>query len=159
MAKVKFIPEGYHTVTPSLVVKGGKKAIDFYKAAFGAKELGTMYNLDGKSVMHAELQIGDSRIMLGDESKEMGALSPQTIGGTPVSLNIYVEDCDATIKKAVAAGATLKMPPADMFWGDRYGKVQDPFGHGWGILTHKEDVSPADMEKRGKEWMTSMAKA
>ena len=159
MAKVKPIPDGYHSLTPGLIVKGGKKAIEFYKAAFGAKELGVMYHLDGRSIMHAELQIGDSRFFLGDESKEMGALAPPTIGGTPVTLNIYTEDCDAMIKRAVAAGATVKMPAADMFWGDRYGKVMDPFGHGWGILTHKEDVSPAEMEKRGKEWMASMAKA
>jgi PhnB protein len=158
MAKVKFIPDGYHTVTPALVVKGGKKAIEFYKSAFGAKEISIMYNLDGQTIMHAEIQIGDSRIMLSDESKEMGALSPQTLGGTPGSLNIYVEDCDATIKRATTAGAKIKMPASDMFWGDRYGKVEDPFGHGWGILTHKEDVTPAEMEKRGKEWMASMAK-
>ncbi len=159
MAKVKYIPEGYHSLTPGLIVKGGKKAIEFYKSAFGAKELGVMYNLDGKSIMHAELQIGDSRFFLSDESKEMGALAPPTIGGTPITINIYTEDCDAMIKKAVAAGAKVKMPASDMFWGDRYGKVEDPYGHGWGILTHKEDVSPAEMEKRGKEWMTSMAKS
>ena len=106
MAKVKPIPDGYHSLTPGLIVKGGKKAIEFYKAAFGAKELGVMYHLDGRSIMHAELQIGDSRFFLGDESKEMGALAPPTIGGTPVTLNIYTEDCDAMIKRAVAAGAT-----------------------------------------------------
>jgi len=159
MAKVKFIPEGTHTITPSLVVKGGKKAIEFYKSVFGAKELSIMYLPDGRTVMHAELQIGDSKIFLGDESPEMGALSPQSVGGSSVTLNMYTEDCDAVIKRAVAAGATTKMPPADMFWGDRYGKVTDPFGHHWGILTHKEDVSPAEMEKRGKEWMASMAKS
>ena len=158
MAKVKYIPEGTHTITPGLVVKGGKKAIEFYKAAFGAKELSAMYMPDGKSVMHAELQIGDSKFFLGDENKEMGAVSPQTLGGSSTTLHIYTEDCDATIKRAVAAGAKVSMPAADMFWGDRYGKVIDPFGHGWGILTHKEDVSPAEMEKRGKEWMASMAK-
>jgi PhnB protein len=158
MAKVKYIPEGTHSITPGLVVKNGKKALEFYKTAFGAKELSVMYGLDGKSIMHAELQIGDSKFFIGDENPEMGARSPQTLGGSAVSLNVYTEDCDATIKRAVTAGAKITMPAADMFWGDRYGKVEDPFGHGWGIMTHKEDVSPAEMEKRGKEWMASMAK-
>jgi len=158
MANVKPIPTGYHTVTPSLVVRGGKQALEFYKKAFGAKELGAMYMPDGQKLMHAEIQIGDSRIMLGEESQEMGAVSPQTLGGTPVSLNIYVEDCDVLFNQAVAAGATPKMPPSDMFWGDRYGKVTDPFGHGWGILTHREDVSEAEMGRRAQEWMSTMAK-
>ena len=158
MAKVKPIPEGSHTITPGIVVRGGKKAIDFYKAAFGAKELGVMYGPDGKSVMHAELKIGDSKFYLGDETPEMGAVSPQKLGGSPVTLHIYTEDCDALFKRAVAAGAKPKMPLTDMFWGDRYGKVTDPFGHEWGISTHKEDVSEAEMEKRGKEWMASMGK-
>jgi PhnB protein len=158
MAKVKYIPEGTHSITPSLVVKNGKKAIEFYKTALGAKELSVMYGLDGKSVMHAELQIGDSKFFLGDENPEMGGRSPQMLGGTPVSLNVYTEDCDAMIKRAVTAGAKITMPTADMFWGDRYGKIEDPFGHVWGIMTHKEDVSPKEMEKRGKEWMASMAK-
>ena len=159
MAKVKPIPEGNHTITAGLVVRGGKKAIEFYKSAFGAKELGIMYGLDGRSIMHAELQIGDTKIYIGDESPEMGAVSPQTLGGSAVSLNIYTEDCDALFKRAVAAGATVKMPLADMFWGDRYGKITDPFGHNWGIATHKEDVSEAEMEKRGKEWMAATAKS
>jgi len=159
MAKVKPIPEGSHSVTPGLVVKGARKAIDFYKSVFGAKELSVMYGLDGRTVMHAELEIGDSRIYLGDEAPEMGALSPQTLGGSANSLNIYTEDCDAMFNRAVAAGATVKMPLTDMFWGDRYGKLTDPFGHNWGIATHKEDVSEAEMERRGKEWMSAMAKA
>ena len=158
MAKVKPIPEGSHSITAGLVVRGGRKAIEFYKTVFGAKELSVMNGPDGKSVMHAELQIGDSKFYVGDENPEMGAVSPQSLGGSAVSLNIYTEDCDATFKRAVAAGATVKMPLADMFWGDRYGKVTDPFGHNWGIATHKEDVSEAEMEKRGKEWMASMAK-
>jgi PhnB protein len=108
--------------------------------------------------MHAEIQIGDSRIMLGEESPEMGARSPQTLGGSPVSLNIYVEDCDAQYQRALSAGATSAMPPADMFWGDRYAKVTDPFGHVWGLLTHQEDVSEQEMGKRAQEWMSSMAK-
>ena len=113
---------------------------------------------DGQKLMHAEIQIGDSRIMLGDESPDMGAVSPQTLGGTAVSLNIYTEDCDAMFNRAVSAGATPKMPPADMFWGDRYCKVTDPFGHGWGILTHKEDVNEQEMGKRAQEWMSAQAK-
>ena len=108
--------------------------------------------------MHAEIQIGDSRIMLGEESPEMGTVSPQTLNGSPVSLNLYVDNCDALYQRAVGAGAKPTAPPADMFWGDRYGKVTDPFGHTWGILTHKEDVSPAEMDKRAREWMSSMAK-
>ena len=159
MAKVKPIPEGNHTITAGLVVRGGRKAIEFYKTAFGAKELSVMPGLDGRSVMHAELKIGDTKIYLGDENPEMGAVSPQTLGGSPVSLNIYTENCDAMINRAVAAGATVKMPPTDMFWGDRYGKITDPFGHNWGIATHKEDVSEEEMAKRGKEWMAALAKA
>ena len=158
MAKVKPIPEGSHSITAGLVVRGGRKAIEFYKTVFGAKELSVMNGPDGKSVMHAELQIGDSKFYVGDEMPEMGAVSPQSLGGSAVSLNIYTEDCDAMFKRAVAAGATVKMPLTDMFWGDRYGKLTDPFGHNWGIATHKEDVSDTEMEKRGKEWMASMAK-
>ena len=158
MSKVNPIPPGYHTVTPALVVRGGKQALEFYKKAFGAKELGAMYMPDGQKLMHAEIQIGDSRIMLGEESQEMGAVSPQTLGGTPVALNIYVEDCDALFNLAVNAGATPKMPPTDMFWGDRYGKVVDPFGHGWGILTHREDVNETEMGRRAQEWMSTLAK-
>jgi len=159
MAKVKPIPEGSHAITPGLVVKDARKAIEFYKTALGAKELFVMPGPDGRSVMHAELQIGDSKFYLGDESPEWGAISPQTLGGSGVSLNIYTEDCDAMFKRAVAAGATVKMPLTDMFWGDRYGKVTDPFGHNWGISTHVEDVSEAEMDKRGKEWMASMGKS
>jgi uncharacterized glyoxalase superfamily protein PhnB len=158
MGNVKPIPEGNHSVTAGLVVKGAKKAIEFYKTAFGAKELGVSMGPDGQSVMHAELKIGDTKIYLGDEMPEMGAVSPQTLGGSPVSLNIYTEDCDAMFKKAIAAGAKVKMPLADMFWGDRYGKLEDPFGHNWGVATHKEDVSMAEMEKRMKEEFSRMAK-
>jgi uncharacterized glyoxalase superfamily protein PhnB len=158
MAKVKPIPEGNHSVTAALVVRDGKKAIEFYKTAFGAKLLSVMNGPDGQSVMHAELKIGDTKIYLGDESPDMGARSPQALGGSPVSLNIYTEDCDAMFKKAIAAGGTVKMPLDNMFWGDRYGKITDPFGHEWGIATHVEDVSEAEMEKRGKEWFATMAK-
>jgi PhnB protein len=158
MAKVNPIPPGSHTVTPSLIVKDGMKAIEFYKTAFGATELGTSLGPDGKSVMHAELQIGDSKIYLGDEMPDMGAVSPQTLGGSPVSLNLYVEDCDAVIAKAVAAGAKVTMPAGDMFWGDRYGKFTDPFGHNWGVATHIEDVSKEEMDRRMMDWFAQSKK-
>lgn len=158
MANVKPIPDGSHSITPGLVVKDSRKAIAFYKAAFGAKALVVMDAPDGHGVMHAELQIGDSKFYLGDESPEWGAVSPQTLGGSPVSINLYTEDCDATFKSAVAAGATVEQPLTDMFWGDRYGKITDPFGHHWGISTHKEEVSPDEMTTRMKEWMASMPK-
>lgn len=147
MSKVRAIPEGYHTVTPYLVVRDAARAIDFYKRAFGATEVMRMPGPGGK-VMHAEIQIGDSRIMLGDENPQMGAKSPQALNGSPVSLFLYVEDVDAVYKQAVAAGAKQTMPPQDMFWGDRYGKLDDPFGHQWGVATHKEDVAPEEMTKR-----------
>jgi len=155
MSKVHPVPPGNHTVTAGLVVKGGKRAIEFYKTAFGATELGVMLGPDG-SVMHAEFKIGDTKLHLADELPAMGALSPQTLGGSPVSLNIYTEDCDAMFKRAVDAGAKATAPPADMFWGDRYCKITDPFGHNWAILTHIEDVSMQEMEKRGKEAMAQM---
>ena len=158
MAKVKPIPEGQHTITAALVVKNGRRAIEFYKTAFGAREIGVWPGPDGKSIMHAELQIGDTRFFLGDESAEMGTVSPQTLGGSAVSLNLYTEDCDATFKSAVAAGATVKMPLADQFWGDRYGKVTDPFGHVWGIATHKEDVSKEEMDRRMKSAFSTPSK-
>jgi len=158
MAKVKPIPEGNHSITAGLIVKNGEKALEFYKAAFGAQVLDIMKGPDGRGVMHAELKIGDSKFYLGDEMPEMGAISPQTLGGSGVSLNIYTEDCDAMFKRAVTAGATVKQPLTDMFWGDRYGKLTDPFGHQWGIATHKEDVTPEEMAKRAKEWMAEMAK-
>jgi PhnB protein len=158
MANVKAIPEGSHAITANLTVKGAKKAIEFYKTAFGATERGVMLMPDGKTVMHAELQIGDSKFFLADESREMGTKSPATLSGSPVSLYIYTEDCDAMFKRAVAAGATVDMPLTDMFWGDRFGKVTDPFGHQWGISTHKVEVSKADMDRLGKEWMAETIK-
>ncbi|HET7226556.1 MAG TPA: VOC family protein [Candidatus Eisenbacteria bacterium] len=148
MANVKHIPEGQHCVTPALIVKGGRKAIAFYEAAFGAKVKDVMYGPDGESVAHAELTIGDSVIFLGDESPEWGTRSPHTLGGSPVSLNLYTEDCDAVYQRALAAGATGDMPPGDKFWGDRYAKITDPFGHTWGIATHIEDVTAEEMERR-----------
>jgi PhnB protein len=150
MAKVKAIPEGYHTVTPHLVVRGADRAIDFYKRAFGAEEQFRIAGPDGKSLMHAEIKIGSSIVFLGDESPDMGCRSPQSLGGSAGSLNLYVEDVDAAFQRAVAAGAQVKMPVTDMFWGDRYGRVLDPFGHEWGLATHKEDVSPGEIAKRAE---------
>ena len=147
MSAVKPIPDGYHTVTPHLVVRGAAKAIEFYAKAFGAEERFRMPGPDG-SVMHAELSLGDSVVMLGEEAPQMGASSPQTIGGSPVSLLIYVKDVDASFARAERAGCTAQMPPTDMFWGDRYGKLVDPFGHHWALATHKEDLSPEEMAKR-----------
>jgi len=142
---VKAIPEGFHSVTPYMIVRNAARAIEFYKQAFGAVEKGVMNSPDGK-VAHAELQIGDSIIMLGDEFPEMGALSPQSTGGAGMGLHIYLEDVDAAFDRAVKAGAKVEMPVADMFWGDRYGKLADPFGHKWSIGTHKRDVSMEEME-------------
>lgn len=147
MNAVKPVPEGFHTVTPHLVVRDAAKAIDFYVKAFGAEE---RYRMPGPGgvVMHAELSLGDSIIMLGEEAPQMGAISPQTIGGSPVTLMIYVKDVDASFARADQAGCTVQMPPTDMFWGDRYGKLADPFGHQWAIATHKEDVAPDEMARR-----------
>lgn len=144
---VKPIPEGYHTVTPYLIVKGAARAIDFYARAFGAKELFRMAQPDGR-VGHAELQIGDSRVMLADEYPEIGAKSPQAYGGSAVTIHLYVPDVDAVVERAVAAGAQLTRPVADQFYGDRNGGVTDPFGHAWFVSTHVEDVSPEEIERR-----------
>lgn len=147
MSAVKPVPDGYHTVTPHLIVRGAAKAITYYAEAFGAEELYRMPGPDG-TVMHAELMIGDSRVMLAEESPQMGSSSPQAIGGSPVCLMLYVKDVDASFARAGAAGCTVQMPPTDMFWGDRYGRLQDPFGHQWAMATHVEDVSPEEMAKR-----------
>jgi PhnB protein len=145
--KVKPVPDGYHTVTPYLVISGAAKAIDFYTKAFGAQEQFRMPGPEGH-IMHAEIRIGDSVVMLSDEFPQMGAKSPQSLGGTPVNIFLYVEDVDAWFKRATAAGCTAEQPPTDMFWGDRYGKLSDPFGHSWSLATHKEDVAPEEMGKR-----------
>jgi uncharacterized glyoxalase superfamily protein PhnB len=155
--RIKPIPDGYHTLTPHLVVKGASQAIEFYKKAFGAEELRRMPGPDGKSIMHAELNIGDSRLMLVDEFPEMDCRGPQTIGGTPVTIHMYVEDVDAAFNKAVAAGAQVRMPVADMFWGDRYGVLADPFGHSWSMATHKEDLSREEVTKRATEFSSECA--
>jgi len=145
--KTKYIPDGYHTATPYLIVNGGARAIDFYKQAFGATEVMRMPGPGGK-VMHAEVKIGDSRIMLADEFPEMDARGPQSIGGTPVSLMLYFEDSDAVTARAVSAGAKMLRPVQDQFYGDRSGTILDPFGHKWTIATHKEDLSAEEIRKR-----------
>ena len=149
-SQIKPIPDGFHTLTPHLVVKGASQAIEFYKKAFGAEELGRLTGPNGNSVMHADLKIGDSHIFLVDEFPEMDCRGPQSIGGTPVTIHMYVEDVDAAFDKAVAAGATEQMPVADMFWGDRYGVLTDPFGHSWSLASHKEDLTPEEIAKRAQ---------
>lgn len=141
------IPEGYHTATPYLIVRNAAKAIEFYKDAFGARELKRL-EMPGDKVGHAEIQIGDSRIMLADEFPEWDARSPQTIGGSPVIIALYVDDVDAVVDRAVAAGAKLFKPVADQFHGDRSGSITDPFGHKWNIATHIEDVSDEEINRR-----------
>jgi PhnB protein len=152
------IPPGYHSITPYLVCRGTAKAIAFYKAAFGAKERMRMEG-PGGSVAHAEIVIGDSVVMMGDEMPEMGATAPETIGGTASGLLIYVKDVDRAYDKALAAGATSEMTPTDMFWGDRYCKLHDPFGHKWAIATHIEDLTPKEMARRGREAMAQQPPA
>jgi PhnB protein len=145
MKKVKPVPDGYHTATPYLTIRGTAAAIDFYKQAFGAKELFRMPGENGK-IMHAEITIGDSRIMLGDESGE--AKAPQSLNGTASSVFLYLEDVDAIFKQAVKAGAKETMPVQNMYWGDRFGKLTDPYGHKWMLASHIEDVSSAEMQER-----------
>ena len=149
---VKPIPEGYHSITPHLTVRGAARAIDFYRRAFGAEEIGRMHGPDGKTVMHAELKIGNSRLFLCDEVPEMECRGPETLGGTASGIYLYVRDVDETFRKAVEAGATVKRPLEDMFWGDRTGSVVDPFGHSWDLATHREDVPPEEMKRRGEEF-------
>lgn len=146
MAKVKAIPEGYHAITPNLVIAGAEKAIDFYKKGFGATEIARMPGPNG-GIMHAELRIGDSVFMLGEEMPEMGAKGPKALGGSPVSLYVYVENVDAAWDRAIKAGATSVMPLADMFWGDRTGWLEDPFGHKWALAQHVKDLTPEEIQK------------
>ena len=152
--KVNAIPPGYHTVTPYLVVSDSASALDFYEKAFGAKEKARMPGPDGR-IMHAEFQIGDSMIMMADEGGPNK--SPQSFGGTPVSIFLYVEDVDAVFNQAVEAGAKADMPPQDMFWGDRFGKLTDPFGHYWALATHVEDVQPEEMRRRQDAFFSQMS--
>jgi len=154
---VKPIPDGYHSITPYLTVRDAARAIEFYKQAFGAKERGLMKGPDGK-VMHAELMIGDSIIMLADEFPEFGSLSPESTGGAGMGLHIYLDGVDAAFDQAVKAGAQVEMPVMDQFWGDRYGKLKDPFGHKWSIATHTKDLSMDEMKQGMDEAMANMQK-
>lgn len=153
--QVKAVPQGFHTLTPHLVVRNAKDALEFYKRAFGA-EIGQVDHMPNGKIMHAGLRIGDSMLMLNDEMPEFGALSPLSIGGTPVTLHIYTENVDEAFNRAVSAGAQVKMPLQDQFWGDRYGLVTDPYGHKWSLAAHVRDLSPEEMEHAMKEAMAKM---
>jgi PhnB protein len=146
------VPQGYHTVTPYLIVKSAAKAIEFYRQAFGAKELMRFDQPDGK-IGHAEIKIGDSPVMLADEFPDMGFRSPETLGGAGVSMMIYVDNVDRVYSQSISAGAKVLKPLQDQFWGDRTGTVTDPFGHIWTIATHKEEVSPEEIKRRFEEMM------
>ena len=152
---VKPIPEGYHTLTTYLAVDNASEAIEFYKRAFGAKERSRMPGPDG-TIGHAELEIGDSIVMLSDPFPQSSYSPPNLLGGTTIGLLFYTEDVDATVQRAVDAGGTISMAVQDMFWGDRFGQVTDPFGHVWQIATHVEDVPPDEMEERAKAAMAAM---
>jgi PhnB protein len=148
--KPQAVPPGFHTLTPHLVVKNAVKALEFYEKAFGAQGLGKMLTPDGK-VMHALLKVGDSMLMLNDEFPEMGALSPASTSGSGVTIHIYLENVDAAFSRAISAGAEVKMPLMDQFWGDRYGVVADPYGHQWSMATHVRDMSPEEMAEAMKQ--------
>jgi PhnB protein len=152
---VKPIPEGYHTLTPYLAIDGAAEAIEYYTKVFGAKERGRMLAPDGK-IGHAELELGDSMLMVSDAFPQATTRPPRELGGTTASVFMYVEDVDAVVQRAVDAGATITMEVADQFWGDRFGSIQDPFGHSWSIATHIEDVSPEEMTERAKAAMAAM---
>ncbi len=159
MAKhVSPIPRGYHTATPYLSVRNAAQALEFYKRAFGAEEVMRMNGPQG-TVSHAEIKIGDSIVMIAEESASNGLRSPQSLGGSTVSIFLYLNDVDATFKQAVSAGAKSQQPLADMFWGDRYGRLTDPFGHSWSLATHIEDVAPEEMQRRAQEAMKTTQRA
>jgi len=153
----KPIPDGFYTITPHIIVSDAAKAIEFYKQAFGAQESERFMTPDGKAVMHAQLKIGGSMLMLGNEFPP-SCLSPKSRGGTTVSLHLYVENADAVFERAVQAGCTLKMAMMDQFWGDRYGQVEDPFGHQWSIATHKRDLTKDQIAANAKTFFANMAK-
>lgn len=150
------IPEGYHSLTPYLAVDNAAEAIEYYKLAFGARERIRMPAPDGR-IAHAELEIGNSVLMLSDSFEQGSYRAPKELGGTSAGVLLYVDDVDAVVQQAVDAGATVTMPVDDMFWGDRYGTIRDPFGHAWQVATHKEDLSPEEMAERAKEAMTSLS--
>ena len=152
----KPIPDGFTTATASLTIREASNAIEFYKKAFGAQELNRFLGPDGKSIMHAEIKIGDSIIMLNDENPQMGCLSPKSTGGPSSGIFLYVQNADDIFNKAISAGAKSKMPIMDAFWGDRFGSIEDPFGHVWSIATHKKDMTPDEIKKAGEEFMKQM---
>ncbi|MFQ5414357.1 MAG: VOC family protein [Phycisphaerae bacterium] len=155
-SNVKPIPEGFHTITPHIIVRDAAKSIDFYKKAFAAEEVFRMPGPDGHGVMHAEIRIGDSHVMICDEQPYMKQWrAPESFGGTTVALALYVEDADKCFQRAVQAGATASMAMMDAFWGDRYGKVTDPFGHEWEIMTHKEDLTPEQIQKNAEAFFAN----
>jgi PhnB protein len=156
--KAQAIPKGYHTVTPSIVVAGADKAIDFYTKAFGAEEIMRFPGPDG-AIMHAEIRIGDSIVMLGDEMPEQGGRSPKSFGGTPVSFFVYREDVDAAWDQAVNAGAKTVMPLANQFWGDRTGCLEDPFGHRWWLAQHVQDLTPEELQRNAESFFSQMQPA
>jgi uncharacterized glyoxalase superfamily protein PhnB len=153
--KVDAIPEGFHAVTPCLTLKDSLEAIEFYKKAFGAKELCVFPSPDGKGTMHATIQIGDSILMMGDERPEMGCKSAESLGESPISLYVYVPNVDAVYRQAVAAGATEVMPLGDMFWGDRCGTLKDPFGYGWTIATHTRDLTQEEIQEGAESFFAA----
>jgi len=153
----KPIPDGFYTITPHIIVSDAAKAIEFYKKALGAQEMERFMTPDGKSVMHAQLKIGNSMLMLGNEFPPT-CLSPKSRGGTTVSLYLYLENADAAFDRAVKAGCSVKMPMTDQFWGDRYGQVEDPFGHQWSLATHKQDLTKEDIAESARKFFANMAK-
>jgi uncharacterized glyoxalase superfamily protein PhnB len=155
--RVSAIPSGHRTVTPYLVCRNAGDAIAFYGRAFGAKQTQRIDSPGGRGVAHAEIKIGDSFVMITDENLEWGCRSPLSLGGTPASIHLYVADADAAFERAVAAGCTATQPPVDMFWGDRFGKLRDPYGHEWSIATHQEDVSSAELTRRSNAFFAEMA--
>ena len=151
------IPEGFHTVTPMFMFKDTRKAIEFYKRAFGAEERFAMPGPDGTGVMHAELRIGSSIIMMGDENPQQACKSAETVGGSPVSFYLYLENADEAFRTALEAGAETRMPVQDMFWGDRAGTVQDPFGYSWTLATHIKDLTPEEIRQGAEAFFAGMA--
>jgi PhnB protein len=156
--KVQAVPAGFHTLTPHLTVRNADKALEFYKNALGAEVLGAARMPDGR-IMHAALRVGDSMLMLNEEMPEYGGLSPQSLNGTGVTIHVYTDNVDEAFNRAVSAGAQVKMPLMDQFWGDRYGLVQDPFGHKWSLATHVKDLSPEEMQRAQDEAMAKMPPA
>jgi PhnB protein len=149
-------PRGYHSITPAIIVRDAAQAIDFYRRAFGAEEVSRMAG-PGGSIMHAEIRIGDSMVMLGEENEQWGTKSPLSTNGNPGSLHVYVADADTAFQRAVDEGASVVYPLEDAFWGDRYGKVRDPFGHEWGIATRVREMTDDEMQKAGQEWLAQAA--